>query len=121
MEQDNVLVTAFSQEDVVSSGASISGPVDSQLRGRRRRRCSIYDITTKAYIAGKSQDADGNWFDGTTVAARGSVLVSALESNELDIGAGCLACGKEMGIGGADRHPHLYQDHRSLYRKWCDS
>ncbi|MBL8798396.1 MAG: hypothetical protein JNM56_31160, partial [Planctomycetia bacterium] len=101
--QNNVYVTAHSREDLISVAASIGISSGSGAPGASTSYgvagsvdISVYDITTKAYLAGSNGS-----LSGATVAAGGSVVVSAAAELEADVGTGSAAYGGTAGVGGA--------------------
>ncbi len=94
--KNNIKVEAISEEDVVSVSAAIAAGNSTGLAGGIG--ISVFDIDTHASI------------ENATVKADGSVLVSAQENCELDMGSGTAAYGGSTGAGGAIDIPVFIQD-----------
>ena len=92
--QRDVLVQAFSFENVTSVSVAGAAGIDAGVAGGVD--VSVLTITTRAYLEGVKTG-----FTAAAVAAGGSVVVSAEGRSEVDVVAGSLAIGGTAGIGGA--------------------
>src|SRR5215203_4846896 len=90
----NVTVDATSSEDAtsISAGGSFGGTAAVSVNAG----VSVYDITTRAYIANGTSLSDG-----AAILADGSVRVAADETLKLDVVAGAIAAGGSAGVGAA--------------------
>ncbi|MCP3934385.1 MAG: hypothetical protein GY708_03325, partial [Actinomycetia bacterium] len=103
--EGDVIVEAVSEEKIISVSASIAAGKSTGIAGGVG--ISVYDINTHAYIDGENTTAG---MDGAVVTADGSVVVSAQEQLELDMGSGSGAFGKDAGIAASVDVPIITKD-----------
>lgn len=85
---NNVLVQAFSTEDITSVSAALGGSIQGGIAGSAG--VSVMSLTTQATI--------GN---AATVTANGNILVNADDETEVDAIAGSASAGGSAGIGAS--------------------
>jgi hypothetical protein len=95
----DVKVQANSTEDILSISASLGGAGTVAIAGSAG--VYVMDIKTRAFIGDDPSDGVDLTGTTTTVAADGSVLVSAFDDSEIDIIAGNIAGAGTAGVGVA--------------------
>ncbi|MCR9292160.1 MAG: hypothetical protein NXI32_05540, partial [bacterium] len=94
--QNNVVVNALSEQDLLSVAAAVAIAKETGLAGGVG--VSVYNITTTAEVLGANA---GLSLAGAKLSAGGSVVVNAENNFVIEVGNGSLGFGTDNGVAGA--------------------